>query len=127
MLGVGIATQVGQVALTHGLHQETAGRATAIGYLQVALAFAWGVALDSDADARDLVDAARKLFERRFPPHEGKATIEIDAARSRAAARLADGTFEVGGLGGLALRDGARVEVLLASSGGLDLEGLAAR
>jgi len=42
LLGVGIATQVGQVMLTRGLQHETAGRATALSYLQVAFAALWG-------------------------------------------------------------------------------------
>ena len=43
LLGAGLATQVGQIALTKGLHLEKAGRATTVGYLQVAFAFVWGV------------------------------------------------------------------------------------
>lgn len=42
LVGVGVATQVGQVMLTHGLRHETAGRATAISYVQVIFAAAWG-------------------------------------------------------------------------------------
>ena len=39
----GLATQVAQIAMTRGLHLESAGRATTVGYLQVAFAFGWGV------------------------------------------------------------------------------------
>jgi drug/metabolite transporter (DMT)-like permease len=42
LLGVGITTQLGQIFLTRGLHHERAGRATAIGYVQVVFAMAWG-------------------------------------------------------------------------------------
>ncbi|MGE3166381.1 MAG: DMT family transporter [Planctomycetota bacterium] len=42
LLGVGIATQVGQVALTRGLQLEPAGRATALSYSQVIFATLWG-------------------------------------------------------------------------------------
>jgi len=38
VIGIGISTQIAQVALTNGLARETAGRATAVGYLQVAFA-----------------------------------------------------------------------------------------
>lgn len=43
LLGVGVTTQVGQVCITRGLHLETAGRATAIGYTQVLFATLWGL------------------------------------------------------------------------------------
>lgn len=43
LLGVGVATQIGQVSITRGLHLERAGRATAVGYLQVVFAALWGV------------------------------------------------------------------------------------
>jgi drug/metabolite transporter (DMT)-like permease len=45
MLAVGIATQAGQVNITRGLQLEPAGRATAIGYLQIAFATTWGALL----------------------------------------------------------------------------------
>ncbi len=38
LLGIGLSTQIAQVSLTKGLARETAGRATAVGYLQVAFA-----------------------------------------------------------------------------------------
>ena len=38
LVGVGVSTQIAQVALTKGLAREAAGRATAVGYLQVAFA-----------------------------------------------------------------------------------------
>jgi len=42
LIGVGVATQLAQLALTRGLQRERAGRATAVTYLQVALAVFWG-------------------------------------------------------------------------------------
>jgi len=43
LLGIGIATQAGQVSITHGLRLERTGRATATGYLQIVFAALWGV------------------------------------------------------------------------------------
>lgn len=43
LLGVGLMTQGGQVFLTRGLHKASAARATSVSYLQVVLAFAWGL------------------------------------------------------------------------------------
>ncbi len=42
LLGIGITTQIAQVAMTRGLQREAAGRATAVGYLQVAFATIFG-------------------------------------------------------------------------------------
>ncbi|HEX6810371.1 MAG TPA: DMT family transporter [Planctomycetota bacterium] len=42
LLGIGVSTQLAQVAMTKGLAREAAGRATAIGYLQVAFATLFG-------------------------------------------------------------------------------------
>lgn len=42
LLAVGVTTQIAQVYLTRGLHLERAGRATAVGYLQVIFATLWG-------------------------------------------------------------------------------------
>jgi drug/metabolite transporter (DMT)-like permease len=44
LLGVGITAQVGQIYITRGLKREPAGRATAMGYLQVVFAALWGLA-----------------------------------------------------------------------------------
>ena len=49
LVAIGIATQIGQVFLTMGLTVETAGRATSIGYVQVAFAMAWQWAVFGDA------------------------------------------------------------------------------
>jgi drug/metabolite transporter (DMT)-like permease len=38
LLGIGVAAQLGQLAMTQGLRLEPAGRATALSYLQVVFA-----------------------------------------------------------------------------------------
>lgn len=43
LLGVGVFTQLGQIALTYGLMGLAAARATAISYVQVPLSALWGV------------------------------------------------------------------------------------
>lgn len=43
MAGVGIAAQIAQIFLTLGLQHERAGRAMAVGYLQIVLAAVWGL------------------------------------------------------------------------------------
>jgi drug/metabolite transporter (DMT)-like permease len=48
LVAVGLTTQVAQVFMTRGLHLETAGRAVAVGYLQVVFAFLWGWAIFGD-------------------------------------------------------------------------------
>lgn len=42
LLGVGVATQAGQVLVTKALHLEKAGRVMAVGYLQIVFAALWG-------------------------------------------------------------------------------------
>jgi drug/metabolite transporter (DMT)-like permease len=45
LAGVGVSTHLGQVFLTRGLMLEPAGRATAVGYLQILFAAIWGILL----------------------------------------------------------------------------------
>lgn len=45
LLGIGLATQAGQVFLTLGLRAERAGRAMSVGYVQILFAALWGVLL----------------------------------------------------------------------------------
>lgn len=45
LLGVGVATHVGQLQMTRALHLESTARATTISYAQVLFAFGWGLAL----------------------------------------------------------------------------------
>jgi drug/metabolite transporter (DMT)-like permease len=49
LLAIGITTQIGQVCLTMGLAIERAGRAMTIGYLQVAFAMLWQLAIFGEA------------------------------------------------------------------------------
>jgi drug/metabolite transporter (DMT)-like permease len=42
LLGVGVATHLGQVLITWGFRLERAGRASAVGYLQIVFAGCWG-------------------------------------------------------------------------------------
>jgi len=48
LLGVGIATQIGQVSLTRGLGWLPASRGTALSYLQVVFAALWGLLVFGD-------------------------------------------------------------------------------
>ncbi|MBL8753138.1 MAG: DMT family transporter [Planctomycetes bacterium] len=55
LVGIGASTQIAQLSLTKGLARETAGRATAVGYLQVAFAAMFsGVFLGTWPDASGL-------------------------------------------------------------------------
>ncbi len=59
LLGVGLATHVGQLGLTEGMRRLEAGTASAIGYLQVVLAFVWGaVVLGDGVDGLSVAGAA---------------------------------------------------------------------
>ncbi len=42
LLGVGLTTHIGQILITWGFRLERAGRASAIGYLQIVFAAGWG-------------------------------------------------------------------------------------
>ena len=52
LLAIGVTTQLGQVALTRGLALERTGRATTVGYVQVALAALWGWVVFADLPDR---------------------------------------------------------------------------
>lgn len=45
LAGIGVTTQLGQVFMTMGLAVERAGRATAVGYIQICFAIVWQLAL----------------------------------------------------------------------------------
>lgn len=49
LVAIGLTTQIGQVFLTLGLAAERAGRATAVGYLQIVFAIGWQVSVFGDA------------------------------------------------------------------------------
>ncbi len=48
LLAVGLSTQLAQVAMTEGLKRERAGKAMAVGYLQIVFAAAWGLLFFGD-------------------------------------------------------------------------------
>jgi len=48
LLGVGITAQAAQLLMTHGLRRERAGRAMAVGYLQIVFAGLWGAIFFSE-------------------------------------------------------------------------------
>lgn len=74
LLGVGVSTQIAQVAMTRGLQLEPAGRATAVGYLQIIFAAGWGALFFADyPDAWTLGGAALILG----------STLLLSRARSR--------------------------------------------
>jgi len=59
LAGIGVATQVAQVYMTRGLQMERAGRATAVGYLQIVFAALWGILFFGEApDAWSFAGAA---------------------------------------------------------------------
>lgn len=43
LLGIGVVTQIAQVFMTKGLREERAGRAMAVGYMQIVFAAVWGL------------------------------------------------------------------------------------
>lgn len=83
LVGLGLATQVGQVFLTMGLARERAGRATSIGYLQVAFAMLWQWAVFGDAPTAWTIGGAALIFA-------GTLAVAASGARATRAAR-ADG------------------------------------
>ena len=59
LAGIGLSTHVGQVGLTKGMQRLEAGTASAIGYVQVVLAFVWGALFLGDAvDGLSIAGAA---------------------------------------------------------------------
>ena len=77
LAGVGLTAVMGQVYLTRGLQNEPAGRATAIGYVQIVFAALWGVlAFREYPDGLSLLGAALVLVS------------VIVLARRRGAARI---------------------------------------
>ena len=51
LLGIGVTTQLGQVFMTMGLSIERAGRATAVGYVQICFAVLWQIVIFSELPA----------------------------------------------------------------------------
>lgn len=48
LLGIGVTAQLGQIEITKGYKLETAGRASSVTYLQIVLAYTWGVLIFSE-------------------------------------------------------------------------------
>lgn len=74
LLGVGVVTQVAQLFMTRGLQREPAARASAVSYLQIVFAAAWGLlVLGEVPDARTalgatlIVGSTLLLVRRRAP------------------------------------------------------------
>jgi len=62
LAGVGVTAVLGQLYLTRGLQLETAGRATAIGYVQILFAATWGMFFFGEfPDGLSLLGAAMVL------------------------------------------------------------------
>jgi drug/metabolite transporter (DMT)-like permease len=89
--GVGITAVAGQLFLTRGLQQEAAGRATAIGYVQIVFAALWGMLFFREyLDALSLLGAAMVLVSvvvlaRRRPAQAGEALAAAEAAQAETA------------------------------------------
>jgi drug/metabolite transporter (DMT)-like permease len=84
LLAIGITTQVGQVFLTKGLAIERAGRATTIGYLQVAFAMMWQIVVFGDVPTRWTIAGASLILGGTLVVAQVSGEL---ARRSRAAAR----------------------------------------
>jgi drug/metabolite transporter (DMT)-like permease len=97
LIGVGVTAQAGQVYLTRGLQLEPAGRATAMGYLQVVLAAVWGAAFFAELPDRWTVAGGSVIlasvlvlaWTRTHPParmrvvEESAAELPIELSRER--------------------------------------------
>jgi drug/metabolite transporter (DMT)-like permease len=87
LLAVGVTAQAGQVYLTRGLQLEPAGRATAVGYLQIVFAAVWGAAFFAEypdawavAGALLILTSTLLLAQRRTGPRRRAA--ETSAAEA---------------------------------------------
>ena len=95
LLGVGVTTQIAQVYLTKGLQLEPAGRATAVGYLQIVFAALWGIIFF--AEIPDLATAFGALLiigstlalagRGSVPPRAGDDPISPSETRSAVSSR----------------------------------------
>jgi drug/metabolite transporter (DMT)-like permease len=76
LVGIGITTQLGQVFMTMGLSVERAGRATAIGYIQICFAIVWQLTLFGQAPALGTVVGAALIIA---------GTVAVSATAKRTA------------------------------------------
>ncbi len=79
LAGVGACTQAGQWTLTRGLHLLDAATATAVGYIQIAFAFAWGVLVFGDVPSWPQVAGAALVVA---------SVLSLALPRAGAASRL---------------------------------------
>ena len=77
LAGIGLATLVGQFALTHGLRRLEAGTATTIGYAQIVFAFGWGALVFGEQPSAGAVAGAGLVA----------ASVALVAGRATAAPR----------------------------------------
>jgi drug/metabolite transporter (DMT)-like permease len=84
LVAIGVATQTGQVFLTKGLAIERAGRASSIGYLQVAFAMIWQLLVFGEAPTPWTVAGASLILGSTLVV--AQVTAEL-ARRAQAAAR----------------------------------------
>ena len=89
LAGVGVMALLGQVFLTRGLQKEPAGRATAIGYVQIVFAAVWGMLFFREwPDALSLAGAALVLVSvvvlarRRGSPEVRASRVEEPTAEA---------------------------------------------
>jgi drug/metabolite transporter (DMT)-like permease len=82
LLGIGIATQVGQVFLTMGLTVERAGRATSVGYIQICFALVWQLLLFDQMPALGTLAGAALIIG-------GTVAVSATARRDAAPPRTA--------------------------------------
>ena len=78
LIAIGATTQIGQVYLTQGLAIERAGRATSIGYLQVAFAMIWQLLVFGDVPTPWTLAGASLILG---------GTLAVAQVTARAAAR----------------------------------------
>jgi drug/metabolite transporter (DMT)-like permease len=85
LLAIGVATQLGQLELTKGLQREKAGRATAIGYVQIVFATVWGILIFGErpsawtfAGAAVILGSTLMIAASRMRPDQARrASIEL--------------------------------------------------
>jgi drug/metabolite transporter (DMT)-like permease len=88
LVAIGVATQVGQVKMTEGLHLEPAARATAVSYVQIVFAIVLGIAVFGEAPtawtiAGALAIAAGTALAARARPDDPEVRDESTALSSR--------------------------------------------
>ena len=81
LIGIGVATHVGQVCITWAFRMERAGAVSAVGYLQIVFAAAWGWLLFNEVPdgwtwvGAGVIVAATLGITRLHPPREPSAIV----------------------------------------------------